>query len=274
MKRKIGGIILAVVLAAVGTIALVAFVNQAKDEAIKDEIQVDVLVVTSNIRQGAPIGEIDNSVELTKVPQRLVAPDALTTLADVDPTLVAGIELRPGDQLLRSRLVDPTSLVRVDVPAGLQELTLAVDPERAIGGAIKPGDKVGFVISFEDFNGITTTTVSPVPVDPNAPVEPPPSVRTTKLTLNDILITSVQLTAADVEAETTSTDPADEASATKSQAPSGQLLVTFAVSTPQAEQIVFAAEFGLIWLTLQNDATTTDGSRILTTDQIYVTVPQ
>ena len=47
-----------------------------------------------------------------------------------------------------------------------------------------------------------------------------------------------------------------------------------AVNAPEVEQIVFAAEFGRIWLTGQNANTDDDGSRILTLDQVYVQVPR
>jgi pilus assembly protein CpaB len=114
--------------------------------------------------------------------------------------------------------------------------------------------------------------------DPNAPALPPLVTSATKLTLNKVLITSVQLSQGDVERLEEADDPdtpedesVDEAG---SEAPGGELLVTLALTTPQVEQVVYAAEFGAIWLTRQNEATDTEGSRILTVDQVYVTVPE
>ena len=51
------------------------------------------------------------------MPERLAADGALDDLDGVDPELVVGVELQPGEQLLRSRLVEPDELVSVDVPA-------------------------------------------------------------------------------------------------------------------------------------------------------------
>lgn len=283
MKRKIGGIVLALILAVVGTVALITYVDRAKDDAVSDEELKDILVLVDDVGQGATLSEIGDAVELTGVPERLVAPDALTTLADLDPVLVAGVDLLTGEQLLSSRLVDPETLVRVDVPEGLQEVTISVDPDRAVGGVLRPGDLIGIVISFDSIdvnaaNAATATTVPGAVPDPNAPPLPPLVTSATKLTLNKVLITSVQLSQADVERLEEADDPntpedesVDEAG---SEAPGGGLLVTLALSTPEVEQVVYAAEFGTIWLTRQNEATDTEGSRILTVDQVYVTVPE
>ena len=46
---------------------------------------------------------------------------------------MAAVALEPGEQLLRSRLVVQEELVSIDVPDGLQELTVSLDPERAVG---------------------------------------------------------------------------------------------------------------------------------------------
>ena len=59
-----------------------------------------------------------------------------------------------------------------------------------------------------------------------------------------------------------------------SEAPGDRLLVTMAVTAPEAEQIVFAAEFGSLWLTGQDARTDSSNSRVLTLQQAYVGVPR
>jgi len=54
-----------------------------------------------------------------------------------------------------------------------------------------------------------------------------------------------------------------------SLAPTGNLLITLAVDVPQAERIVFASEYGTIWLTAQDGETNESGSRIRTLRNIY-----
>jgi pilus assembly protein CpaB len=41
-------------------------------------------------------------------------------------------------------------------------------------------------------------------------------------------------------------------------------MITMAVSANDAEQVVFAGEYGHIWLSLENKASTDDGTRIVT----------
>ena len=284
MKRRVLGIVLALILATVGTLALVAYVKSAKKDASKNEEQVKVYVVTKDIRLGATVSEIKQQITLTDVPKRLEVTGAVTDLTQLKDTLVAGVRLKAGEQLLSSRLVDPLTLVRVAVPNGLQEMTVALPPERAVGAALSPGDTVGIVISY-DSGSITSTgpttesTTTLAGGTDTTSSTTPRSLSTTHLTLQKILVTAVQLSQQDSQRASkinvgapSGAGPADTIAANVNEAPSGQLLITLAVSGPQVEQIVFAAEFGHIWLTLEGANADEGGTRILTLDQAYVTV--
>ena len=279
MKRRIYGIIVALLLAALGTAALVAYVQHAKDDAVTEQSEVPVLIVTHEIAQGATLSDIRNNVEVQQVPRRLLADKALTTLDNEKDSYVAAVALHPGEQLLSSRLTDPQSLIRVDVPKGLQELTIKLDPERAAGAALKPGDTGGVVLSFDPFDVTTqgaNPTESTVPGQPAGEQTP----NTTHLTFHKVLVTAVQLSKADSERATQIADGSSTAadvapkSATVNEAPSDTLLVTLALDTPAVEQVVFAAEFGHIWLTVEDAAASETGGRIVTLNQVYVTVPR
>jgi pilus assembly protein CpaB len=288
MNRRIVGIALAVLLGVVGTFVLARYVQSARDDAAEPEPTATVLVVSGDIPQGASLDDVAGHVESAEVPERLVADGALDDLDGLDPELVIGVALQPGEQLLRSRLVEPSELVSVDVPAGLQELTIALDPERAVGGQIEAGATVGIVISYEPFELAASGTPTSESSDPNEPIAlvapevaiPTKTPNTTHLTLNQVLVTSVQLSRNDAE-RSTETRTADEdngdepaIAADISEAPGDRLLVTMAVTAPEAEQIVFAAEFGSLWLTGQDARTDSSNSRILTLQQAYVGVPR
>jgi pilus assembly protein CpaB len=257
MKRKIIGIVAALLLAGIGTAALIVYVESAKDRAVAAEELVDVYVVGDGaIAKGTPVTQIKEAVVASEVPAKLLAADAVTDLADLDDSLVAAVDLQPGEQLLTSRLVDPSDLGQADVPPGLQELTVSLDPARALGGALNPGDTVGVVLSFEPFDLPDTENQSP---------------NTTHLTFHKVLVTSVQIAQADAAANAAQ---ADETDTTAEQAPTGGLLVTLALSSPQVEQVVFAAEFGHIWLTAENAAANESGTRIVTLGDVYEAVAQ
>lgn len=299
MRRRVLGIVVAVLLAAFGTVALVAYVQSAKDEALAEEPEVEVYVVTRDVPEGARFREIQESVELTTIPERLAADDAVTDLGDIGDGKVAGVELRAGEQLLGGRLVDPETLVRVQVPEGLQELTLALDPQRAVGGLLEAGDVVGVVLSFDPFN-ITESGVPAADDDDSAgdgdddesdDARPSKTPNMTHLTLHKVQVTSVRYAQRDSErivereqgdedgdgasdASAMSSDDDVTASAIVDEGPDERLLVTLAVTSPEVEQIVFAAEFGHVWLTKQTPETDEDGTRITTLDQVYVVVPR
>lgn len=305
MKRKLVGILLAVALATLGTSVLVAYVQSAKADATKDDELVSVYVVTKAIRQGATMDEVRSSVELTAIPKALEAAGSVADLDLIDESLVTSIDLRPGEQLLRPRLVSAETLTSVKLPRGLQELTVSLDPARALGADVKPGDTVGIAISFEPFD--VSTVPVPVPEetlpetpagDPNAPAVPetvpvtvPASVpvasgertpNTTHLILGQVLVTRVQFSQRDSErvSETrnadgtieTEDDTSGTLAPTVAEAPSDQVLVTFALTSAEVEQVVFAAEFGSIWLTAQTPQTDLSGTRIVSLAEANVTV--
>ena len=61
----------------------------------------------------------------------------------------------PGEQLLSTRMVDADAFLgpaRVQVPAGMQEITLKLPIERVVGGKITAGDTVGVFLSVDDYS--------------------------------------------------------------------------------------------------------------------------
>src|SRR3954466_12017187 len=103
-KRRIVGIVAATLLAIIGTVALVGYVQSAKDNAVAAESLVDVYVVDKLVPKGAEAETIKSSVSLEHVPSRLEQPGAVSNLGDVGAN-VAGADFQPGDQLVKARLV-------------------------------------------------------------------------------------------------------------------------------------------------------------------------
>lgn len=233
MKRRVLGLVAAVVLAGVGTAALVAYVRSARADAVAGEDQTEVLMVTDAIAQGASAEAVRDRLRLVMVPERLVMAQVVTSweqfdaLVAADSTLMAASDLMPGDQLSAGRLVPRRQLVRAEVPPGLQELTVAVEPERAVGGELRPGEVVGVVVSTDT---------------------PEPS---SDLRLTEVPVVAVQITTADRARLGLAGDDSDETTVdpTVADAPERQVLVTLAVTTAQAETVVAALEYGEVWFT-------------------------
>lgn len=269
MSRRIVGIIGAVILALGGTLALVGYVQSARDEAVAASDTVDVWVVRSAIAEGTPASAIEGSLERTGVPASLRAAGGVEDLDDLEG-MVSSTELVPGDQLVASRFVSPAVARRGDVPAGLHQVTVELSPDRAMGGRVRAGDTVGVLMSFEPFDLEGT-----VPDDAGGVEQLKGKTgSTTHLTLHKVHVASVQIgpNASGVPA-LTGEEGADEATpvniSSVETAPTESLLVTLALDAPSVEQLVFAAEYGGIWLTAEPADAPEDGTKVVDRGNVY-----
>jgi Flp pilus assembly protein CpaB len=247
MKTRIIGAIVALVLAIVGTVVLVGYVRGADQRAAEGAEFVDVYVVDEVIAEGTPAGAIEEFISRTELPAISVAEDRVTDLADLEG-LVAAAELLPGDQLREGRFLDPAVLAAqgdVPVPEGMQEVTVALEVQRVVGGAVQPGSRIGIVVTNKLEPGQPTAegtqTVGPA----------------TRFIDNQVLVTRVK-------AGSTFTPEEGEETSQAVQ----NIMVTMAMTPVQIEKLVWAREMqeddlAGVWLTLQNEDTNTDGSTLI-----------
>ena len=258
--------IAALVSATLGTLMLVLYVQGAKNRAVAGERVVEVVVVTKTIPLGASPHEVGERVRVEQVPDKVRAEDALTTLeqlADVKGQVTTA-ELHPGEQVLRSRFGSTGVVdgVRLAAPAGKLEVTVALDPERALGGTIAAGNTVAVLASFDPFD----ISAAPNPQFGNEKVVQVDGVvipdggktpNSTHLILHKVLVTNVQ-----VETDNSSTNSDKDKKGVS--VPSGKLLVTLALDGPSIERVVFAAEHGFVWLANEPKDAPEGGTKIQT----------
>ncbi len=229
---------MALLLAGVGGVLLLAYVSAADRRAMADMAPTSVLVVTKPVPEGATTSEMAKSVEVRELPGVAVAPDATSSLSELG-NLVTTTALQPGEQLLRSRLADPAALQAakgVQVPPGLHQVSVQLEPQRAVGGNIAAGDTVGVFLSLED-----------------------KEVSSTQLRLHKVLVTAVA----------GGPVPAAEGGSTEAQPAQETMTVTLAASAADAGKIVFTAEHGTIWLSAE-PADAPDGTvPVLTKGNLY-----
>lgn len=238
------GIAVAVLLAVVGTAALISYVRGVEARAAAGQRQVQVLVVDEHVEEGTAAEALGEHVSLQDVPAQVVAAGSVSSL-DQLAGQVSTASLEPGEQLLASRFVDPAELAargQIEVPDGLQQVTISLDAPRALGGNLSAGDTVAVFASLQEG-------------------EDGPS---THLILDKVLVTRLQGGVA------AAPEPAEgEEDAGPAAAPGEATLVTLAAAAPDVERIVFAAEHGTVWLADDPDSADTDGTRIQHGGTIY-----
>ena len=244
MARRFLAAFAALLLLAVGTGVLVTYVRGADSRALAGVRSVEVLVADELIPEGTTADQLDALVRTESVPAK-TAVDGRVTDLEALAGRVATVDILPGEQLFAGRFARPDDLQApgtVEVPAGLQEVSVLLEPQRAVGGRLAAGDKVGVVVSLKFEDGTAATHA----------------------VLHGVLVTQVQGAPAPVE----STDEQETASS-GTPAPSGSLMVTLAVSAAQAEAVVFGIEHGSLWLSSEPDGAQTGGTDVITQGNIY-----
>jgi pilus assembly protein CpaB len=181
VKRRVLGLVGALLLALVGIGVLVGYVNGAEDRALAGQQTVEVLVAAEPIEAGTPAGELDGRIEFEKIPAKVRAEGAVTSLDQLGER-VTSIDLLPGDQLVKARFVDQNeggagSTIGGGGDAEMLQTTIALEPERALGGLVKPGDTVGIVASIPDvgthltLHAVRVTNVQLEPGSGGSPAE-------------------------------------------------------------------------------------------------------
>jgi len=277
MKRRAIGILAAIVMAGFGTFLLVIFVRDAEGRAVAGEVRADVLVVQELIVAGTPAELLGDRVKIEQVPAKVRTEGALVDLSDVQG-LQAAVDLLPGEQLLVGRFAEPDLLTRtrIDVPDGLVEIAVLLDPARAVGGTLFPGDDVVVFLSFEPFE------IGGAPVGETAEGDPlveidgilvPADTKTPNATLlvfEKVLVTNVQVE----ELPVVEVGEGEAPVIARGLAPSGKLLVSLALSPEDAERVVFTAEHGFVWLGRQTTDIDLGQTQVQTRGRIYQDLPR
>lgn len=242
MKRKVTGTVVALVLATLGTLLLVGYVQSAHNNAAADEALVDVYLVREKIAKATPSADVDDKVDKATVPARLRAADAVTDLDELKD-LFSTVDLLPGEQLVRARFAGAGDATRGDVPPGLLQVSVALEIERVVGGKLRAGDTVGVLLSYQP---------------PLLPYE-------TRLEINKVLVTDVQFQSAggSMDAKESGLEGVGQAS------PQGTYIVTLALTAPQVEQVVHGAQHGELWLTAQPEDSSEEGTKVVNPANVY-----
>ncbi len=240
MIRRIIVALVALLIAVTGGVLTFLYAAGADARAVAGMSPERVLVVAAPIEAGTPSEALADLITVAEIPAAAVVPGGVADLADVAGMLTTA-DLQPGEQLLTARFEAPGELAQVvEVPPGMHQLSLQLETRRVIGGELQPGDTVGVFLSGTVVTGTSTESSES---------------DQTHLILHKVLVTAVT-GASGVSIDENGDEVQEEAEDT--------IMVTFALSAADAEQLVFGAEFGQIWLSLEGADVSEDGTRLVT----------
>ena len=223
MGRRLALLLAAVLVAAVGTTLVFAYVKKADNRAIADQHPVTVLVAKSTIAPGTRVLDAANAgaFQSKELPQSAVAPGALSS-TDPIKDQVALTTVFPGQQLLTGMFgATAAATSSIAIPPGMIAASFSFGDPQRVAGFVQPGSNVVVLLTSSLQGGQSATRV---------------------------LLPSVTVIAV---GPTTITKPANPDQANPEQL--SRAMLTLALTQSQAEQLIFAQGSGSLYLGLLND---------------------
>jgi pilus assembly protein CpaB len=273
--RRVIAALVAIVLAVVGFVLILNYASRADERAMEGMETDDVLVAVDAIPQGSSAEDLTDLVETRPVPRQFQVGEPVTDLEDLAGQVTVS-EFAAGEPLQQARFATREQLRgRGDyqLPEEAQDLhqvTVPLNAARALGGDVAAGDTVGVFVSLDatfnrdlyvDENGnvqfadeATSSEQSGDDDGSEGNGSSSASLSLTKLVLEKVLVTQVQ--GGFVPSSTSSTDEDEEGES--DSGPADEILVTLALEGGQAEQLVYAMEFGNVWLSFEPETAEED----------------
>ena len=241
-RRRNLTVIIAIAIAALATLVLLKAAGSKKQVVAAQVPLAKVYVVTQPIKAGTKGEDIGKYAEVRQVRDVDRAPNAINQIEQLQG-LVATVDLVVGEQVLQSRFGTTATKSGVTIPPDLISISLLLSADRLVGGRIEPGkDQVAVIATM----GALTDGNSNVLASDE-----------THIMLHKVPVVNVQLPASQGQ---TAGSSAPEVQDT---IPSGSLIVTLAVTAPNAERLVFASERGSLWIAKEPNDASEGGSKLV-----------
>lgn len=222
MARRSTLLIVAVLIAALGTAMIVLYVRGIDDRATKGQELVEVLTATAIIEAGETVSAAQEAgkFESTRVRRDDIVTGALDTTENISD-LVALSTVYPGEQIISDRFGSLGSIENLVIPDDKMAVSVELTDFERVAGFVNPGSEVA----------IFGTAATPIRVLPDGTEETLPSV--TRVILSRVPVIGVGTTS--VSSRTVTTDEGEQVT---EEVP--RTILTVAVTQEEAEKLVLA----------------------------------
>ena len=247
--RRSLALILALLLAAVASMALVSYVRGVEARALEDVEQVEVLVARAPVPAGTTVEDASTQglVARQTVARKLAPEGAVGSLEQIEGR-VAAVDLVPGETLVSARFVQPSQARGLlDIPEGRHAMSVEVGVPPGVAGFIEAGDIVSLIAALE---------TPGAPAGAPLPGEQPGSAEGVRVAY---LLHNVPVLSVGQRIVTTNQEQADGSQVQQSQE---RVLMTLALTPNDAEKLAYAIFEGNLYVTLvppEQEAPTTPG---------------
>lgn len=233
MSRRTIALVAAVVLAAVATVALISYVQGARNKIEEKEAPVDVYVAKEAIPQGVSGDAVISQGLIVKetVPSKLRPEGAITSLLEIKGR-VAAVTILPRETIIGARFVAPGQAGGgLPVPVNRVAMSIEVDIPQGVASFVRQGDRVGIVGKVLVPATGTNQQTGQKQTEPKA-----------KFIVQNVAVLAVGQRVVTVQEDGTQQQ--------KAQTSTSKVLITIAVTPGQAERLVFAVLEGDVYFVL------------------------
>ena len=244
MARRIGLLVIAVVLALFGAASLLTYANGSTARAAVGQNLMSVLVVNKTIPAGTAVDKISGAVELRPLPKHAVPAGALTALTSLVDQVTAQ-DLPAGQVLLPSQFTARQLAGSLKIPDGKVAISVEIKEPQRVAGFVLPGAHVAVFVTYGKGGSATDMATR-------------------------LLISKVQVIAVGPKAlSTVGGEAANKSDAAGSPAES-TALITLAVDAAQALKLAHATQTGTLHFALLSDTSKiSDGSPAVDNSSLF-----
>lgn len=245
MGRRTILLVVAALIAALGTAMVFMYVRGVDARAAEEYNAVEVLTAVEAIAPGESLADAQaaGKVQLATVPSKSLLTGSTTSLEDLSGQ-VALTTIYPGEQIVTGKFGSPGDQDVLTIPEGKMAISVNLTDPARVAGFVTPGSEVAVFVSADGMGGDETSSTF------------------TRLLLPRVQVIGVGTTTV---VPTTTTDQTGEQ--TTEQLP--RTLLTLALDQRDAEKVIFAAKNGEMAFALLTEDSAIKPAGPVTADNVF-----